>query len=61
MKLTVGRGSGAEVKDELKAATDEAVKRGAFGAPIFFVRRASEPTEKVPNVFFVCSFRHDSM
>ncbi|ELR19222.1 glutathione Stransferase kappa 1, putative, partial [Acanthamoeba castellanii str. Neff] len=36
----------AEVKDELKAATDEAVKRGAFGAPIFFVRRASEPTEK---------------
>jgi 2-hydroxychromene-2-carboxylate isomerase len=41
------------VKDELKAATDEAVKRGAFGAPIFFVRRASEPTEKVRDVPFV--------
>lgn len=41
----------AEVKDELKAATDEAVKRGAFGAPIFFVRRASEPTEKAQMYF----------
>lgn len=27
----------AEVKDRLKAATQEAVDRGAFGAPVFFV------------------------
>jgi 2-hydroxychromene-2-carboxylate isomerase len=27
----------AEVKDELKATTEEAVARGAFGAPTFFV------------------------
>jgi 2-hydroxychromene-2-carboxylate isomerase len=27
----------AEVKDELKATTEEAVTRGAFGAPTFFV------------------------
>ena len=34
------------VKARLKAATDEAVARGAFGAPNIFVRRAdeSEPT-----------------
>ncbi|MDH4607536.1 2-hydroxychromene-2-carboxylate isomerase [Pseudomonas sp. BN102] len=29
--------SDQEVKDALKAATEEAVKRGAFGAPTFFV------------------------
>jgi 2-hydroxychromene-2-carboxylate isomerase len=27
----------AAIKDELKANTDEAVERGAFGAPTFFV------------------------
>jgi hypothetical protein len=37
----------AEAKDELKATTDEAVSRGAFGAPTIFVRRANEPKEKV--------------
>lgn len=26
-----------EIKDELKRTTDEAVARGAFGAPTFFV------------------------
>ena len=29
--------SAQTVKDELRAATDEAVKRGAFGAPTLFV------------------------
>jgi len=33
----VARAQEAEVKDALKAATDEAVTRGAFGVPTFFV------------------------
>jgi 2-hydroxychromene-2-carboxylate isomerase len=33
----VGRISDPSIKDELKANTEEAVRRGAFGAPTFFV------------------------
>ncbi len=28
---------GTAIKDQLKANTEEAVERGAFGAPMFFV------------------------
>ena len=33
----LARSSDQAIKDELKANTDEAVRRGAFGAPTFFV------------------------
>lgn len=35
--IAIGDITAAAIKDELKANTDEAVARGAFGAPTFFV------------------------
>ena len=34
---TFARIADQSIKDELKANTDEAIRRGAFGAPTFFV------------------------
>ena len=34
---TLGRIADKSIKDELKANTEDAIRRGAFGAPTFFV------------------------
>lgn len=34
-----------ETKEQLKNTTDDAVNRGAFGAPTFFIRREGKPGE----------------
>lgn len=40
-----------KVKEALKQVTEEAVQRGAFGAPTFFVTKANDP-EKAQQMYF---------